>query len=171
MIAFDASVLIAFDNPRCPEESRLKVAALVQRAKQSRQRVLLPAPAVAEYLAGAGAAAAKASALLNSSKAYRIGDFGSRAALETAVGLGHIKTKAARKHEGASWAKAKFDTQIVAIAKVEGAHTIYTFDSDIVRTAAHFGITGVLVSGMPLPDEARQRALELTVPPKGQPAV
>ena len=161
MIAWDAGVLIAFRNPKCDEAIRLRVEALVSRSKASK-RILLPAPAVAEYLAGVGSPSAIASAatILQGSRTFRIAEFGSRASVEVATTLARLKPAKSRKHEGHTWAKAKFDWQIVAIAKVEGAETVYTLDEDIVRAAKHVGIKGIRVDEMPIPDEARQRAID-----------
>lgn len=162
MIAWDAGVLIAYNNPKCSEDVRLRVEALVGRATSAR-RIILPAPSVTEYLAGVGspAAIATAAAILQASKTFRIAEFGSRASVEVATVIARVKPKGSRKNEGKTWAKAKFDWQIAAIAKVEGAHTIYTLDDDVVRAATHIGITGVRVDLMDLPDEARQRRLAL----------
>ncbi len=173
MIAWDAGLLIAYGNPRCDEGIRLRVEALVARTKGSR-RIILPAPAVAEYLAGVGSpsAIATAASILQASRTFRIAEFGSRASVEVATTIARIKPPKARKSEGTTWAKAKFDWQIAAIAKVEGADIIYTLDDDIVRAAKHLGIKGVRVDEMDLPDEARQRPLlppQLSAVPTGRP--
>lgn len=161
MIALDAGVLIAHRNAKCPEDTRIRAEALIARATKLGQRIILPSPAVAEYLAGMqdAAAAAAAADIINSSRAFRVAAYGERAAMETALILNKIKNKQMRKAEGVTWAKAKFDWQIAAIAKVEGARLIFTTDSDVVRAAGHFGIEGMLIQDMPLPDEARQRAM------------
>ena len=163
MIAFDAGVLIAYKNPKCAPEIRIRIEGLVTRAITSRQRIIIPSPAVTEFLAGieGPAEAAKASLILTQSKNFRVASFGERASLETALVISRVKTRGTRKHEGASWAKAKFDWQIAAIAKVEGAESIFTTDNDVVRAAGHFGLHGVYVPEMDLPDEARQGNLPL----------
>jgi predicted nucleic acid-binding protein len=170
MIAFDAGVLIAYHNPRCDEEIRIRVESLIRRAEKSKKRIVLPAPAVAEYLAGIKlpSALARASGLINASRSFRVAEFGQKATIETALVIAKIKNAASRKHEGKSWAKAKFDWQIAAIAKVEGAETIYTTDDDVVRAAKHFGIQGVRIETMDLPPEARQRGLALPEPASGE---
>lgn len=166
MIAFDAGVLIAYNNPKCSEETRIRVEALIQRAAKSRKRIVLPAPAVTEYLAGmkSSLALALASETINTSRSFRVAEFGQKATIETAVVIAKVKSTASRKHEGKTWAKAKFDWQIVAIAKVEGVEAIYTTDDDVVRATKHFGIQGVRIETMELPAEARQRGLDLPVP-------
>lgn len=170
MIAFDAGVLIAYHNPRCSEEIRIRVEALISRAEKSRKRIILPAPAFTEYLAGmkSPSALAQASETINSSRSFRVAEFGQKATIETALVIAKIKRLASKKHEGASWAKAKFDWQIAAIAKVEGAETIYTTDDDVVRASKHFGIEGIRVELMELPAEARQRGLDLPIRSAGR---
>lgn len=161
MIAFDAGVLIAHRNPKLPEDLRVRIDSVVRQASRTRKPIILPSPAVTEYLAGVGdpEATAKAHALLHADKAFRVAPYGDRASLEVALTLSRIKNKHARKHEGTTWAKAKFDWQIAAIAKVENATTIYTTDRDVVRAAEHMGILGIYVPDMPLPDDARQTTI------------
>jgi len=166
MIAFDAGVLIAYRNPKCNEETRIRVETLIGRAENSRKRIVLPAPAFTEFLAGmkSPSALAQASETISSSRSFRVAEFGQKATIETALVIARVKKPASRRHEGVTWAKAKFDWQIAAIAKVEGAETIYTTDDDVVRAAKHFGIQGVRIETMELPVEARQRGLEFPIP-------
>jgi len=50
-----------------------------------------------------------------------------------------------------AWQKVKFDRQIVAIAKLHNAHTIYSDDGDVREIAEDVGIKGVAVWELPLP--------------------
>ena len=61
-----------------------------------------------------------------------------------------------------SWAKAKFDWQIVAIARVGNAKVIYSDDGDIARIAARHELRVVKTDDLPLPDSARQHKLDLS---------
>ena len=54
---------------------------------------------------------------------------------------------------GASWAKVKYDRQIVAIAAVARAEHIYSDDSDVRRLAKRAGIAVSGVADLPLPPE------------------
>jgi len=59
------------------------------------------------------------------------------------------------KKEGSSnWSKVKFDRQIVAIARVEGAERIYSNDDDIKRFGASDGIEVVMLDDLELPPAA-----------------
>ena len=61
---------------------------------------------------------------------------------------------------GATRGKVKFDRQIVAIAKVEGAHTIYTDDDDVVGYASQVGLKARRTAELELPPEDPQRSLD-----------
>ena len=161
MIALDAGVLIAHRNPHVSEDLRVRIDSVIREAGRSRKPIILPSPAVTEYLAGVGSpeATSKAHEVLHSEKAFRVAPVGERASLEVALTMARVKNKQMRKAEGVSWAKAKFDWQIVAIAKVEGATKIYTTDREVVRAAEHIGIEGIYVPDMPLPDDARQKTI------------
>ena len=56
------------------------------------------------------------------------------------------------KKEGSlNWSKVKFDRQIVAIARVEGAELIYSNDNDIKRLGASDGIEVIMLDALELP--------------------
>ena len=66
-----------------------------------------------------------------------------------------------------SWAKVKFDRQIVAIAKVVGATSIYSTDTDVAKHAREAGIPSVSLEDLPNPPMPPQIELDLvpTEPP------
>jgi hypothetical protein len=92
---------------------------------------------------------------------FRIEPFDTKAAIEVAA-----MTRAAldsgkkRGQSSASWAKVKFDRQIVAIAKVAGATTIYSDDKDLVPLAKAAKIEVIGIADLPLPPEDAQYKLD-----------
>jgi len=64
-----------------------------------------------------------------------------------------------RGRSNETWAKVKFDRQIVAIAKIEGARVIYSDDNGLKNVASENGITVIRISEMALPPEPPQIAL------------
>jgi len=74
--------------------------------------------------------------------------FDSRAAIETAELIAAVKTN---KEQWSTWAKVKFDIQIVAIAKAEGASVIYSDDRDVENYAKRFNIRVVRICDLPAP--------------------
>lgn len=67
-----------------------------------------------------------------------------------------------KRANGKTWAKAKFDWQIVAIAKVGNAKIIYSDDGDIARIAMRHGLGVIKTVDLPFPDSARQHKLDLS---------
>jgi hypothetical protein len=72
--------------------------------------------------------------------------------------------KGKRGASSATWAKVKYDRQIVAIAKVCGATAIYSDDGDIEALATAAKITVVPLADLRLPPADAQLNLELMRP-------
>lgn len=125
----------------------------------------MPTPALSEVLIGAGDAAALYLDIINRSARFKIVPFGARAAVEAAAAH-RDALRADDKREGSdsSWTKVKFDRQIVAIAKVEGADIIYSTDVDIARFAARNDLEVVTLEQLPFPPETLQGELSLATP-------
>lgn len=68
-----------------------------------------------------------------------------------------------------SWPKTKFDHQIVAIGKVEGADTVYTDDEDLGKLATKLGLKVVTLADLPLPPS--KTPLFDNLPPENPPDV
>lgn len=167
--AIDASVLLLMFDPdsgipldrdgepvaRCKE----RVDHLVDRLSKSGGRLLVPTPALQELLVGAGAVGPEWLSKLNGKRAIRIAPFDEMAAVECAA----LARDRASRGSKSPRAKAKFDEQIVAIAKLHGATEIYSDDSDIRKLApAHITVIGI--AELPLPPEDAQGNLDL--PPR-----
>lgn len=95
---------------------------------------------------------------------FRVESFDTRAAIEAAAMTRDYLTSRERKRgtSNATWTKIKFDRQIVAIAKVHGAKTIYSDDRDIGQIAARVKIEVVGLNDLPLPPEDAQLGFVLT---------
>jgi predicted nucleic acid-binding protein len=163
--AIDASVLLLMFDPesgvpldadgepvdRCKE----RVDHLVDRLSRSGGRLLVPTPALSELLVGAGAAGPEWMSRLNNKRAIRIVPFDALAAVECAA----LARDRASRNSTSPRAKAKFDEQIVAIAKLHGAVEIYSDDSDI-RKLASPDIAVIGIAELPLPPAAAQGSLD-----------
>lgn len=56
-----------------------------------------------------------------------------------------------RTGSASPWAKLRFDRQIVAIAKTNGATRIYSDDEDVIKLAARINIQAIATRELPLP--------------------
>jgi hypothetical protein len=138
MVVFDATTLLLLLSPAVPapvdpatgmpvEHAKERLDHLVKELEQSRTRIIVPTPALSEILVKAGAAGPAYLERLNSSAAFRIAPFDQRAAVEVAaMTRDALATGNKRGGVQGTWAKIKYDRQIVAIAKVEGVRILST---------------------------------------------
>ncbi len=179
MIVFDASVLLLLLNPEMPSPKdaatgqpvarcKDRIEYLIAQLSKQREKIIIPTPALSESLIKAGEAAPQYLDIMRNSRFFQVSSFGITAAVEAAelmrqriARLGTLKGDALD-----SRAKVKFDHQIVAIARVTRATTIYTDDDGLQKLAISLGITAQGVASLPLPPEDPQTALDFTPPPE-----
>ena len=173
MVVFDATTLLYLLDPEAkvpsdPETgepvARVKerIEFLVRELEKGREKIIVPTPALSELLVGAGNAGPEYLDILGKNAAFKIVDFDQRAAVEVAAAIREALDSGNKKGGSkSSWAKIKFDRQIIAIAKVEQASTIYSDDGDIERFSKGSGIKVVRVSDLPLPPQDAQHSLPL----------
>lgn len=140
MVVFDASMLLFVLNPNTKasvSRARERVEYLVDRLSKDGEKIIVPTPALSECLVHAGPAGPDYLLILNRRAAFRVASFDERAAVEAAIRTYDARQRGQRKggNPEAAKAKIKFDRQIVAIAKVEGATAIYSDDSDVIEYA------------------------------------
>jgi predicted nucleic acid-binding protein len=107
-------------------------------------------------LIGASDVAPQYLEIINRSARFKVVPFGTRAAVEAAAAHREALRAGDKKEGTASWLKVKFDRQIVAIAKVEGATVIYSNDDDIRRFSARDGLEVINLESLPSPPEKPQ---------------
>jgi hypothetical protein len=175
MVVFDATMLLLFLRPNSGQpldsagspiaQVQQRIAHLLQRLERSRTRIAIPTPALSEVLVRAGPAAPQIVETLNRSAVFKIVPFDSLAAIEAAI-MTRAAIDAGDKRGGsdATWAKVKFDRQIVATAKVIRATTIYSDDADVRTMGTAQDITVIGVAELPLPPENPQIELQLEPP-------
>jgi predicted nucleic acid-binding protein len=163
MALFDADFLsiLMHPNPRAPLDPttkkpipRLKerLEHLISTLEKVREKILIPTPALSEVLALAADKASDYLAELTTNTCFEIAPFDQVAAVEAAVAAYQAKQRGGKKAGSSStWAKVKFDRQIIAIAKVRGVNAIYSNDEDIRKAAARENITVISVWDLPDP--------------------
>lgn len=172
MIVFDTTTIILTIDPKAKpptdpntgrpvEKCKERIEHLIETLNKSKTRILIPTPVLSEFLVKAGNEKSQFLAEFTGSRNFAVGDFDSVAAIE----LAHLEDndlKSNRKLDAlTSKAKVKFDRQIVAIAKVKVADTIYTDDVDLAKLAKNNGITPVMTWEIPLPPVDPQLKMEL----------
>jgi predicted nucleic acid-binding protein len=160
-VVFDASFIIPLLDPQVKGGGNIDVRLefLVQTLDKSKTKIIIPTPALCEVLIGASDAAPQYLDIINRSSRFKVVPFGQRAAVEAAAAHREALRAGDKKEGSDSWLKVKFDRQIVAIAKVEGAEVIYSNDEDIERFSVRDNLKVVRLDQLPSPPEKQQGEL------------
>jgi hypothetical protein len=134
--------------PHC----RWRIEALIDNLSAQRARIIIPTPVLAETLCATGDLE-RLLTRLNEYQDIEVCPFDKKSTIEFAL---MIRTAIAKgdKRDGVTsdWQRVKFDRQIVAIAKSNGASILYTDDDPQTRFAELAGL-------------AVQHTWDLTLPP------
>ncbi|MFZ0245977.1 type II toxin-antitoxin system VapC family toxin [Candidatus Binatus sp.] len=179
-VAFDATFLLPLLHPnvRGPLDPatnqpldflRERLDYLVESLENDRAKIIIPTPALSELLVRAGNAGPAYLDRFRQSRSFKVEPFDERAAVEVAVAIRHNIDQMGRKRGTAAtetWAKVKFDQQIIAIAKVNGATILYSDDEGLRDFAAQAHLTVVRLRELALPPKEAQMPLDLQTKPK-----
>jgi len=155
------------NKPVLPFKERIE--HLVSEMDIKSNLIGIPTPAMAEVLVRAGTGRSKYIKILSDTWKFQLLPFDSRAAIEASELIADIKSK---KEKWDTWAKVKFDIQIVSIAKAEGCVAIYSDDRDIEKLASRLKIRVLRICDLPLPPTAVEQAPRETLFEMGnQPAI
>jgi predicted nucleic acid-binding protein len=168
VIIFDSTFLVVYLNPNPPtamdrdgkpvEQFKERVAHLAGTLDASNEPIGVPAPAMAEVLVRAGKGRAQLVSVLSERWRFQILPFDSRAAIEASELIAMVKST---KEKWDTWAKVKFDIQIVAIAKAEGARVIYADDKDIENLAKRVKIPVKRICDLQLPPPPAETVMDV----------
>lgn len=164
MVGFDANFLMIALRPEIPasvDRAKARVLKLLDDLQGASERIIIPTPALAEFLVHADRAATVYLEELQKSSRFVIRPFGIRAAVEVSSQIASAVTKK-DKRDGSrdTWAKVNFDRQIASITKVEGAHAIYTDDPGLATFAEKIGLTPISLADLDYPDPTLFDALD-----------
>ena len=137
-----------------PERIPERLEKLLADLDTAKERIVIPTPALAEFLVLAGDDGPAYLSELSNQIAFTIRAFDQMAAVELAAMELHARKQGSKRFpasETAPWQKIKFDRQIVAIAKLHGSHTIYSDDGDVKNIAEELGIKVVSCWELDLP--------------------
>ena len=167
IVAIDTTVLIyVFDqNANAPIDQSTgapvtdctqRVDYLIAELTKSNATLIVPTPVLAEVLVKAGSAGQKWLQILEKNRNVRIAPFDTMAAVECSA----MARQRAATTGNVAREKAKFDEQIVAIGRVNGATRYLSDDSDIKKlVGSSFNVEGIL--DLPLPPIDAQGSLPL----------
>ena len=131
-----------------------RIERLVDDLHASNERVVIPTPALCEFLVLAEDYAQQYLSDLANQPSFYVRPFDQMAAVELAAMELLARRKGGKRLPtslGTPWQKVKYDRQIVAISKVHQVHTIYSDDNDIRVIAENEGIKVIPCWELPLP--------------------
>ena len=172
MVVFDATILLALlhpdgYSPRNPDTNepvdafRDRIDYLIDCLEKSREKIIIPTPVLSEVLVRAESAGPQYLEKISSASVFRLAPFDERGAVEVAA-MTREALRRGDKRNGSvgSWAKVKYDRQIVAIAKVEGVKTIYSDDKGVFNLGKKNGLTVIRIADLPIPPVDPQSELD-----------
>jgi predicted nucleic acid-binding protein len=129
--------------------------------QRTETQIVVATPALSEIMIRSGVAAVQQYiSLMTRTRVFKISSFDIRAAMEVAIMQGHVVAgERGKSATAATHAKLKYDRQIVAIAKVEGAQTLYTDDKDQRSFPERHGLAVRGLADLPIPASTAQREL------------
>jgi predicted nucleic acid-binding protein len=165
MVAIDAGFLGLMLHPtakppndpatqRPTEKVKERIEKLLEELDSANERLIIPAPALSEFLVLAGKDGPQYLSYLSLQSSFSVRPFDQMAAIELAGMELLARAKGSKRHPVATdapWQKVKFDRQIVAVSKLHGAHTIFSDDADIKNIAEEVGIKVVACWALDIP--------------------
>ena len=147
-----------FNNLRLPYQlSTHTLEYLVNSLEKSEEKIIVPTPALSEILVRAGTAAPEYLRRINLASVFRPASFDELCAVEVAeITKEALDSGDKRSGHDGTWAKIKYDRQIVAIAKVNNASILYSDDREIYKLGSRVGLTVIRIADLPLPPEEAQ---------------
>lgn len=175
MVVFDSSVLLLVLDPNAKppndpatgqplDKAAERIEYLIDNLTADKEKIIIPTPVLSEVLVHAGAAMQPYLDILNDQGAFRIAPFDQKAAIEAALATSDAIRRGGHRVDAANpdatKTKIKFDRQIVAIAKAEGAHTVYSDDADVHSYARLVELVALQTGDLDLPPEDPQQSME-----------
>ena len=140
-----------------------RVEFLKETLVESQSKIVIPTPALAEFLVRAGDVLGDYIDQFDSDSYIEVQPFSQMAAIEAAIATQTALNADRGTDKAVELANprqvVKVDRQIVATAKVSCVDAIYTTDGDVIKLAEAEGIPAVHVADLPLPPDDPQQEL------------
>jgi predicted nucleic acid-binding protein len=136
------------------EQAKERIEQLIDDLDNARERIIIPTPALSEFLVLAGADAPQYLGEISLMSHVRVEAFDQLAAIELAAIEGAAHKTGNKRHPlvaSVPWQKVKLDRQIVAVAKLHQSRAIYSDDAHIRSIAEDLGIRVASSWELPLP--------------------
>ena len=160
-MAFDSVILGAYLHPEASDPTPVdripeRLKNLVETLESASAEIIVPTPALSEFLVLAANEAPAYLEHLSNSSVFKVEPFDLKAAIEAAALQRQAIDAGSKKGRATGpWQKVKVDWQIVAIAKVHDVDELFSDDDDVRKLAESAGVRVKGVEDLPLPSAAQ----------------
>jgi predicted nucleic acid-binding protein len=138
-----------------------RVDFLIETLEENSTRLIVPTPVLSEVMVRAtGQQMQEIQETLDRRAVFQVMPFDTRAAIELALMIRKEKSGRKRVTRAETRASLRFDRQILAIAKVNGARLIYSDDGPLADAAKRYGLEVVRLEDLELPPISGQTNLQ-----------
>ena len=153
-ILFDGKARIPRDKSGVPviDRAQERIDYLVQTMSQRKDKIIVPTPALAEFMLLAADRWSDYLTIIRRKAVFEIAGFDDPEAVEPVEHWRkHGDSKRLKQNSPETWAKLKYDRQIIAIASTHRVECIYSTDSDLQRFAVQLNKACHNLTDLPLP--------------------
>ncbi|BCH21314.1 hypothetical protein MesoLjLc_10890 [Mesorhizobium sp. L-8-10] len=165
MIVVDTNFLVLMIDPTSTQDTNRRsdrVRHFVETVSKSKEEITIPAPALAELVAGRADRVEEIVEAVRSLKVFSVQQFDTVIAIETGERIALAQSQVPADQRVPGWKVAmKYDAMIAATAIVRGARAIYTTDRGFEKYLQGTAVLVNLVDDLPLPPEDPQGHLNL----------
>jgi predicted nucleic acid-binding protein len=165
MIVVDANFLVLmFDPEAMPHiaRGRDRVAHFIDELARSGEDIMIPAPVIAEVVAGRIERTTEIVEELRRHRNFIVQPFDEVIAIETGYLIRAAADRMPAAERPVGWkVTMKYDAQIAATARVRGARALCTADSGFEQYLGDSNVKVLQVEELPLPPANPQRSLDL----------
>lgn len=155
-VVFDNSFLVfLFDRKAgaSVERAAARIDGLIESLSNKKAKIIIPTPALTEVLMAGKFTVQVYIEKLKTFGAFQIRAYDERAAIELAAEYVATKKSNRERAKQAPWNKIKFDRQIVAIAKTQGASAVYSDDAQLRQFARECGMDAYGLAEITVPSK------------------
>lgn len=163
MIVVDTNFLVLLIDPESSQDIDRRVDRVrhfIDTLSRSKEEVMIPAPSLAELVAGRAERIEEVVEIMRGLKMFSVQAFDLVIAIETGERIAAARNNVPENERLPGWKVAmKYDAMIAATAIVRGARALYTTDTGFRKYLSGSAVELCLVDELPLPPEDTQHRL------------
>jgi predicted nucleic acid-binding protein len=165
MIVVDTNFLILLIDPDSTQNTNRRadrVRHFIETLAKSKEEIMIPAPSLAELVAGRAERVEEISETVKNLKNFSVQEFDTVIAIQTGELISFAHSRIPSNNRLPGWRVAmKYDAMIAAMALVRGARALCTTDMGLTKYLEGSSVKVIDVDDLPLPSEDTQSSLAI----------